>query len=277
MNSLSEIRGTQYINEPFNIRKESIKNNLAVSNWRDFFLSDKKHLFADYLLNISNNKIKDTSISFPGPLSENYKLITWRKIWKILFLPNIYDDLFDKILDCKKVYLFRHPIPTTLSRKYFPRLDSYANSSFSSRLNDLQLRVINKTISERDHFKMGVVDWALRNHILLNYNSAKKYFLFYEDIVNSPKREIKNLLQFLDEQKSFEKVYKRVLQPSGSTNQSTQKTISVISDLKGEERKHYLINRWKNKVDKKQIDFCQNVLDLFEIKSYNANESFPNK
>ena len=168
---LTELISTQpqfkMVKEPFNIRKDYVRENLGISTWEDLLLHENEGSIYNYINSFIKNTYKDLRLKRPKPFSPLWKPITNRIIFKILFAGeqnfNWYKDNFNGEI----IYLLRHPIPVALSREVQPRLTSFMNTPFIECFNLAQRELALEIIKSNDKFKKAILDWCFQNALPL--------------------------------------------------------------------------------------------------------------
>lgn len=257
------------IGEPFNLRRPLVQKYLKASNWEYLNKIENINEISRYLQNISNGNL---SFNNPPIFSNLHNFIVDHSVFKILHgCENMMDEL-GKLLDAKIIFLLRHPIPVSLSRKELPRLKSFIeNDNFA--ITETQKKFSKSIFLNGSNIEKSVLDWCFQNTLALRNKNSNWMTITYEQMVLNPKPIIEELEK------------RRIINNSNEIGKSLTK-LSLTTSQSEDERKYLLedknknaikiITKWVDKVDEKQISQVQRVLDVFEIDVYKANSPFPN-
>ena len=185
MQLLGAQKGIKEINEPFDIRSPFTSQILNTNSWEDLY---NRPVSDNMCLNHINGFIKG-QFKFGylnlHPFEKGYKLISHGLVFKLLHACEDKVDLIKKKFNSRIVFLLRHPIPVSLSRKELPRLSTFIYSDFSKNLSSDQLEFAKNTINKGTFLQKAVLDWCLQNVLLLKNNSGG-LLITYEQLVLDP-------------------------------------------------------------------------------------------
>lgn len=279
---LMEVIGAQakikIVNEPLNMERQRVFYNLGEKNqlpptWDFLFPNkDRERVLVEYFKKIEQNQIATVNAF---PFSSYYRFVTDRIVYKILRVSDMIN-WFEECLKAKVVYLIRHPIPTSISRKRLLELPLFfENGIYKEKyLNEKLVRLGNKIIQERDYLSMAVLDWCLRNLPPLEHLDRKNWiFLTYEEMVMKSE-DVLNLLCNELELDNMEEMMKIMKKPSGSTKQSDEAIRKRLEKGVVESAEWY-INRWRSKISEEKEKRLFDIVGAFEIDIYRYKEDYP--
>lgn len=257
------------IGEPFDLRRPLVRKNLNVSNWEYLIKIKNIEEISDYLNKIANGEL---SFKNPPPFSKYHKFIVDHSVIKILHGgETMIEELGDK-LNAKIVYLVRHPIPVSISRKELPRLKSFVESD-DFKLTAFQKKISKEIFNNGSQMQKAILDWCYQNYLTLSNNKNNWLIISYEQMVLDPESVIKELNKREIITEELGKVYKSLQSPSKNTYQSSVERKKLLKNKESDPKE--LIKNWLSKVDENQINQVQEILDVFNIDLYKANSPFP--
>ncbi len=271
----SSQRGMKFVNEPLNIRTASISDYLRTSDWRDLYADPVNPKVLEYFDSLESGH-RDTSFVNTFPFKDNYRFVTDRIVYKILH------GLEDRIEEISQrynghiVYLMRHPIAVSLSRKACPRLQAFLDSPFRRHFTDHQIAYSQDLINNGDQVSRMVLSWCLQNFVPLRAPNKDWLFLTYEQLTLDPEPVLEkacDVLRLEDKQGLIARLDKA----SDSTNKSDEETRKVLAGAGGDSQKNYLVQKWSQKIDKTKERELMGILEVFEIDAYEFGSFLPNK
>lgn len=270
---LMELINTQpsfkHCDEPLNLNNALIRKKLDIKYWDGLLNNINHQILEDYFKGYIEGKNHTRN---PNPFAGNYKPITSRIIFKILHGCEENLEWFKKQFGGNIVFMIRHPIAVTLSRKQHPRLECFINSEYYKKhLSVKQLSYAKNIFETGTFFEKGIVDWCFQNYFPLK-NVSKNILVTYEQLVVNPEPVVSTICKGLTLPKP-NYILKRLNSPSGSTRQSDSSTKNQLYKLTVDRK--WLINKWVDKVDNDKKDFADHALSLFNIHIYNAHSSMP--
>lgn len=180
-------------NEPLNLRKDAVRDNLGVSDWADLHNTAFRDKLSSYIDGFCSGTLRDARFNKPSPLSPFYRPVTHRVVFKFIHGAEEHINWLSEMFNGRVLFLVRHPIPVALSRKYLPKLDSILDTEFSRFFTKVQLRMAKKIINGDDQFARGVLEWCLRNSVMLQSRTDGWVVLTYEQLVVDPKPAISHI------------------------------------------------------------------------------------
>ena len=175
------------------------------------------------------------------------------------------------------VYLLRHPIPTSLSRKRYSILPLYLkNDTYCKRyLNDSILKYCAALIESRSEFQKKILDWCLQNLAPLKYLDKSNWLiLYYEDMVMNPGVTLDTLIQRLQLTGKNQRL-KQYNRASVSTTQSDLDTQKFLAKDEPLNDRTYLISKWRSKITEEEEAQAFDILNKFGINIYQFGYDMP--
>jgi hypothetical protein len=208
----------------------------------------------------------------PRPFRGYYRLITDRIVFKVIHGGEDQINWFRDTFNARIVFLIRHPIPVTLSREIFPRLDAFLNSDYRRHFTDEQLHYARRIVSSGTKLERGVLAWCLQNTVALRDAADDWALLSYEQLVLEPRPVIDYLASKLALPKP-ERMIKRLTTPSAVKPKSDRETQQLLE--KENERRSWLVEKWRNKVDPTEERAAMEVLKRFHLEVYRFGDVLP--
>ncbi|WNJ19754.1 sulfotransferase domain-containing protein [Pontibacter sp. G13] len=269
--------GMKYFNEPFNIRTEHIRKYLKVEDWADLYEPETLPRIQSYLNAIVTGK-KEVGFRNAFPFKDNYRLITKRIVFKVL---HACEDRINFIRDevgGKMLVLLRHPIPVSLSREYYPRLEAFLDTAYNRHFTDEQLAFARNIVQNGSKLEKGVLSWCLQNMVPLRDRQDDWVVLTYEQLTLNPAPIIDLLCDVL-ELDDPEKVKANLNKPSGSTHKSDKATQERLKAAKktGDDDRTWMVEKWRKKVNEEEEAHLMEILKVFDIDAYEAGSFLPNQ
>lgn len=266
--------GVKVFNEPLNLNYKATCRELGFNDWETLTtLADREAVFGRFFHRLRANKIPEMN----KPLyRKQSRLITTRIVFKILHGGEDMIPWFEREFDAKIVVLLRHPIPTALSHKYFPRLPHYLHQpGIRNALSQKQVALTQQVVEGGTHLERGVVNWCLQNlHALVLDFDPNWAFVSYEDLTVFPHPSAE-FLRGKVELSPFKDLDSLVNQPSRSTSQSDKETKTFFQNLDTTSDRRFLIEKWKKVTEPEDEDRTFDILTTFGIDYYEHGNFFP--
>lgn len=262
----------KYINEPLNIRNPFVRKHLLNHFWEILLPNPKREeILYKYFNNLTNNKIKTLN---PIPTKRYYRFYTDRIVFKIHAVKDMIN-WFEEKFDPHIIYLIRHPVAVTLSRKKLPRLEYFIKNKIycEKYLNKDQSEFAKNIIRIGTNFERGILSWCLQNLPPLKFQNNKEWIILsYEEMVLKPDK----ILNMLSERLNLKVFNKEIIyKPSMNIYKNDFETLNALSDSNLEKSKEFLIKKWEKRIGPEQKEMAFKILKKFEIDAYNINGYLP--
>lgn len=268
--------GMKYYDEPFNMKRPDVITTGRILSREDLMPdTGNKQNICDYLLDLANNKIGGMN---PPPFRKNYRLLTDRIVFKLHELEFMTEQLRQS-LDAQVLCLYRHPIPTSLSRNLLPRLDLFMGSKYYREryLSKESWAYANKIYNEGAPLARGVLSWCFENVDLLRSEYKDNWIpISYEELLLNSKKCCGYLADRLDLD-DLDTMLRSVGEPSANITMSGKDTRSIMENSDEEKRKKRLVTKWRGNVDADLEKSVMDILKCFEIDMYVEGRFIPQK
>jgi hypothetical protein len=269
MEILASQPGMKYYDEPFNIRRDNVRRTRLFPDWESIMPdTGDPELVIRYLNGLVAGDYPHMN---PPPFRPHHQLLTNRVVFKIHELEHLLDDVARRC-NGQVVYLLRHPIPTTLSRKLFPRLDLFLESKYYSRVigDDTRLAKIRRIGRDGTHLQRGVVSWCYENVVPLRADDLDALFVTYEELVVNPEQACDLFLARL-QMDDRPRMLRAFGTASANIAMSSADTREALKGADYRARTRHLFARWEERVTAADRAAVTEVLDLFGIDAYSAD------
>lgn len=173
----------------------------------------------------------------------------------------------------------RHPVPQALSarRAGWPvRIENYlADPKLRAELDGIQIEAAMRVNRDGDGFERYLACWCLENLIPLRRIAAGVPWLVtsYEELVLEPETTLTRICRALRISSTTE-MLRQVREPSRTTR--GRRTRQVIRTAESDTtRADYLLDRWRDELDTRQIQEAARLLDVFRIDHYDVETPLP--
>lgn len=264
----------KYCSEPLNLRKDSVKRVTRLNSWKDLLPNrEREAKLMSYFTRIKENKVAFLN---PNPFRDNYRFMTNRIVFKIIHGGEDIIHWFREATKARIVYLIRHPIAVTLSRKVYPRLPCFLeNENYRKLFTSEQITLSEGIIRNGSDFEKGILSWCLQNYPpLKSVDRINWVTITYEELVINPQPVIDYLAETL-ELSNPEKMLQQICRPSSTVYQSDEKTKDFFAKSSKQQEHFWLISKWKERITEKQEKLAFDILKKFEIDVYNYGELLP--
>ena len=273
MEILSEQPGMKIINEPLQLNFDDVRASLGWENWEEATTApDRRERFAAHFDRIRKNKLP--LLNRP-PYRRGGKFLSNRITFKILHGGEDMVEWFEDELGGAILVLVRHPIPTAHSHYLHPRTPHFlGQKELADRMTRDQARLIEETVSNADHFQLGVIGWCVQNMFFTRDKMRENWTIVsYEDLTLAPQESVDMLVERLDLDPvtNAEELAQR---PSLSTRYSKGDTKAYFASDAAADRK-FLVEKWLAKTSPEEIAFTRKALDVFQIDMYRADDPYP--
>ncbi len=215
-------------------------------------------------------------IGSPAPFTRHHRWRTDRMVFKILRCKDMMS-WFEATFRCRIVYLVRHPLAVSLSRRITPQLEGFVGSdrycgAFLTPEQRLRARSI---LSEGSPLERKILDWCLQNLPPLRHLDRSRWLcLHYEDLVADPVAVIGKLASFLDLPDEAGMV-RQIGIPSRSTFLSDAETRNYLKRAQHGTEREYLLGKWKPGISPEEESRAMAIVREFGIDIYAAGQTGP--
>jgi hypothetical protein len=261
--------GFKYCNEPLNLKGNFLQKRSAISGFEELYRPSSRDKVVDYLrlFCIGKHHFLD-----PSPLKKYYRPITNRIVFKIIHGGEIFiNDIAEKC-NGKVIFLIRHPIAVSLSRKVLPRLNVLCSAQILQQFSPSQQQLARKIQAEGTFLEKGVLSWCIQNQLALWQRNPDWLVITYEQLTVEPKPIIDALVEQLGLSHP-ERIWQQLNIPSAVTVQSEQKAVEMMAGE--QQQRRLLIERWREKVLPEEASHLMQIVADFELDVYTDNNSYP--
>jgi len=202
-----------------------------------------------------------------------YRYLTRQTVLRVVHGGEDRINWFRDSFNGRIVYFIRHPIPVSLSRRAFPRLQAFVNSAYADNFSDSQLREAQRIMTLGSHLERGVLDWCFQNALPLRQMTPDWALLTYEQLVLEPEVSVQYLADKL-ELADTDKIYNRLGDPSGVLQKSDAETQGLLREGATQKRSQ-LVSKWRSKVSASQEQRAMDILALFDMSAYSFGDLLP--
>ncbi len=262
--------GFRCVNEPLDMRNPLVRQALGLESWEA--LSSRDAETHKKLERYFEGYCKGTvHAAEPAPwLNRHYRPLTTRIVFKVIHGGEDEIDWFAERFNGRIVYFVRHPIPVSLSRKVYPRLETLLERN-RPHLSAAQVDEAARVAAKGSKLERGVLDWCLQNLHPLRHLSPDWAVLSYEQLVLEPERAVPYLAEKL-ELPDREQMMSHLNQASGVLGKSDEETQRMLKE--GEARSK-LVSKWQGKVSEAEEKSAMSLLEMFELNAYRAGDTLP--
>ena len=267
--------GMKYYDEPFNVRRDNVSRTGLFLDWRSIMPgSDDPQGIVKYLNDLASGGYPHMN---PPPFRPHHRYFTNRIVFKIHELEHLIGTIARQCHG-QVVYLLRHPIPTTLSRRVFPRLDLFVESSYYSDLigDAATLRSIRRIVESGSHLERGTVSWCYENLVPLTHRDFEGLFITYEEMVLNQAASCDLLLDklHLPDRAAMLKAFD---EPAANIAMSSAETQKRMADADTRRRHRYLATKWQAKTAAADMDRVTAIMQLFGLDVYNGLDALAHR
>jgi len=271
MELLSSQPGFKSVSEPFNLRNPSVRRHLGISDWVSLYNSDSEPLVRRYVEGLRSGRLRFLN---PRPSLRRPRLFTHRIVFKILHFGEDRIGWFRDVFGGRVVLLLRHPIPVSLSREVYPRLEAFLASEYRRHFTPEQLRFARRVVDSGSKLEQGVLDWCFQNAVPLRQAQPDWIVVSYEQLLLEPRPVIERLARELDLPDPA-RMIESLAVPSRTVSKSDRQTARVLDAPESRARTKWLLEKWRGKVGRQEETRAMDILQRFEIDVYAAGELLP--
>jgi len=265
--------GVRPFNEPLSIRNPVVCRELGVHSWEQLTtMRDRERVFERYFKRLRDSRIPELNAPF---YRNRWRLFTNRNIFKVIHGAEDMATWFGTTFSARILVLLRHPIPTTLSHKQYPRLLYYLQQpALRALFTQEQLAFALQTIENGTDFEKGILNWCLQTFPLLQCQGPNLTTVTYEQLTIDPHRTV----AYLEAQLGLvptPNLEALINKPSRSTRQSPPEVVRWFRNAPSASDREFLIARWKHAVSDADEARAFNILQRFDIRCYRPGDLLP--
>lgn len=272
MELLAAQPGMKIFDEPLNANYPQCRRELGVETWEELtIMPDRERKYRHFFGGLINNRIKDLN----RPLWAKYgRLFTNRVTIKNIHGGKDMLPWFAETLRVQILILLRHPIPTVLSHRKFPRLPYLLRQPGHRKLfTEREIAYAEDIIASGTKIEQGTLDWCLEVGAMFRNPCPEATIITYEDLTVFPEESFAYLRERLD-LLLLGNVRALAARASVSTEQSDDETRRFFADG-GTGDRTFLISRWTKRIGSDEIKRAFEILDFFKLDQYRPDDLFP--
>ncbi|MGH9337263.1 MAG: hypothetical protein ACRD21_26245, partial [Vicinamibacteria bacterium] len=205
----------------------------------------------------------------------HFRLVTNRICFKILHAGEdrvrSFRDRFGGFI----LFLLRHPIPVSRSRKVLPRLPAFLGRDFRPHLTSDQIACAERIAALGTDLEKAVLDWCFQTAVPLSRAEPEWTIVTYEQLVIDPYPVIRLLSERLELPRP-DRMVARLTTPSSSTHQSDEATRGRLSENQDLDSRKWLVEKWLKKADPGVVARAMEPLKAFGLEDlYRPDGALP--
>lgn len=258
---------------------------------RPFYIylsAEEKQVLKDYIKKTSRGQLV-YGRRYTDLFSRYHSFITERSVFRLLRSSYLLD-WFNNNFDIHIIYLFRHPIAASLSRKkiwenssnpsyWSPNNDYFLKSDYIRKnyLNSKLRRYLKEKLKSCTQLEKFITTWCLENLPVIRKVQSMKHrpefiVLTYEDLLMNPEKVITFLCRKLDLEDE-QKMKSQLQIPSSTVRYSDDRTKNKFENRTYDQE--YLLKKWKNEVSDETEKSIFAVLKKFRVEIYREGDFMP--
>jgi len=261
--------GFKTCNEPLNLKGSFLQEKSGINGFEELYHPVCKEKVIDYFQKFCTGKHHFLD---PSPLRKYFRPITSRIVFKVIHGGEIFINEIANRCNGRVVFLIRHPIAVSLSRKVLPRLSVLCSPNILQQFNPAQQAHAKKILVKGTFLEKGVLSWCIQNQLALQQRQPNWLVITYEQLTVDPKPVIDALVEHL-ELSHPERIWYQLNVPSAVTTQSERTAVKMIEGEQNQRR--LLIERWRKKVEPKEAAYLMEIVDDFGLNIYLNQNSYP--
>lgn len=261
--------GFKYCNEPLNLKGTFLQEKSGVNGFEELYSPSSREKVVRYLQQFNTGKHHFLD---PSPLRKNYRPVTNRIVFKIIHGGEIFINAIAEACNGKVVFLIRHPIAVSLSRKVLPRLNVLCSEQILEHFSSSQQKLAQEIQANGTFLEKGVLSWCIQNQLALWQRKSDWLVITYEQLTVEPTPVINALVKHL-ELPYPERIWRQLNIPSAVKVQSEEKAVEMMAGE--QEQRRFLIERWKEKVSPKEANHLMQIVADFELDVYSDVNPHP--
>ena len=262
--------GFKYCNEPLNIRDPDVRRHLGLDRWEDLFAPGADARLRPYFEGFCGGRLRFKN---PNPFVRYYRPLTHRIVFKEIHAGGDRIEWFAREFGGRVVYLLRHPIAVSRSRKTLPTLTAFLDSDYGRHFTPKEIAFARRIVASGSDLERGVLSWCLQNAVPLRDARPEWVVVTYEQLVLDPEPVIVELAGRLD-LPAPDRMRRQLTVPSGVKAKSDTKTRTVL-EAREEDRPSWLVEKWRAHVDPADEARAMGILERFELDLYPAGDVLP--
>ncbi len=263
--------GFKTCNQPLYLEIPPVRRHLGIDDWVELYSREALPRIERYLARICAGRIGFTN---PNPFRRYYRPISRRIVFKEIHAAADVAGLARERLNCRVVYLLRHPIAVTLSSERWPTLPAMLASDHRRRFSAEELATAERILERGDRLERGVLAWCLQNAAALRIAGEDWAIVTYEQLVLDPLPAIEELARALDLPRP-ERMVRRLPVPSVNVrSKSTEETRRLLTEG-GPGSRPYLVEKWRRTVGPRDEARAMAVLEAFGLDAYRVGDVLP--
>lgn len=270
--------GMRCVSEPLNLRSPWVKEDLGVEDWNELWERDLERKLLPYFEELLSGRNRRRDLTpFRSPAKYGWRFRTDRTVFKVNNGGTQCLDAVRERFDARIILFFRHPIPTTLSREYFPGLEALPRSRFFAGLPDPLQGLTKEILAGGDHLEKGALAWCFHNAPLVEKIGDPEFLcLTYEEMVIDSRSVLRRVAEFCGLEDE-ERVIRNAHRPSSTTRKSEAAKRKILRGKNEEERIRAILGHWRRKVPPEEAHRIQPILNAFGIALYGPEQTVPTR
>jgi hypothetical protein len=262
--------GFKHCNEPLNVDNPYVGRYSKIDDWGFLYSRDSLPVIHEYFTGFCDGRLRFKN---PNPVSRYYRPVTRRIVFKEIHGGLDRINWFAKSFNGRLVYLVRHPIAVSVSKRTVRHLRDLLASDYARHFASEQLNYARDIAESGTKLEQDVVLWCLHNAVPLKQATPEWSLVSYEQLVLDPDPVIEYLAARLDLPRP-DRMRMRLLTPSGVRRKSNLETQAFLR--RGEARERgWLVEKWRGRIDERQERHVMEILDRFELDVYRYGEVLP--
>ena len=262
--------GFKYCNEPLNLKGNFLQKKSTIQGFEELYQPSSKDKVIGYFKNFCSGKYHFLD---PSPLRKYYRPFTTRMVFKVIHGGELFINDIAEQCNGKVVYLVRHPIAVSLSRKVLPRLELLCSPLILKQFTAPQQKLARQILEQGSFLQKGVLSWCIQNQLALRQRQDNWLVITYEQLTVDPKPVIDALVSHL-ELTHPERIWDQLSIPSAVKTQSEQQAVEMMAGEQSQRR--LLIERWRDKVSAEEAKDLMEIVVQFGLDTYQGQEPYPN-
>jgi hypothetical protein len=273
MELLAAQPGIKVHDEPLTVNYPESRRELGVETWEALtIMPDREERYRRFFDRLRFNKVKELN----RPIYRRHgRLFTNRNVFKLIHGGKDMLPWFAETFGAMIVVLIRHPIPTVLSHRRFPRLPYLLKQPVHRKLfTDREIAFAEDLIVGGSKFEQGMIDWSLEMGAMFRNLPADATIISYEDLTVYPEQSFAWLQErlLLD---PVDDIGALIAQPSVSTGQSDEETQRFFAQSGPGADRTYLISRWQQHISPEEVSRAFEICAAFDLQLYERGNLFP--